>query len=62
VENTRVGIKYLQVGANKAVLEALSQEQDTEYRDALAEFKRGEATRASTLVKYSPFIQLTRNS
>ena len=43
VKTTRIGINYFQVGANKATLEALSQEKDAEYKDALAEFQRGKA-------------------
>jgi structural maintenance of chromosomes protein 5 len=41
-DTTRIGIKYLQIGANKAALEDLAQEKDAEYTEALAEFGKGE--------------------
>jgi len=43
-ENTRVALEYVQVGANKAALEALCKEKDDEFQKALAEFNEGEIT------------------
>lgn len=41
VEATRVGLEYLQVGANKAALEVLCEKKDEKYNAAFAEFHRG---------------------
>ncbi|KAI0920810.1 hypothetical protein AcW1_005022 [Taiwanofungus camphoratus] len=37
-EATRIGLQWLQVGANKAALEVMCRQQDEEYQQALAEF------------------------
>lgn len=41
-EATRVGLQYLQVGANKAALEALCEQKDAQYNAAYLEFTKGE--------------------
>lgn len=40
-EATRIGLQWLQVGANKAALEVMCRQQDEEYQQALAEFNEG---------------------
>jgi structural maintenance of chromosomes protein 5 len=37
-ETTRIGLKFLQVGANKTALEALLEEKDTAYKNAAKQF------------------------
>jgi structural maintenance of chromosomes protein 5 len=41
-ENTRIALEYVQVGANKAALDALCKEKDEQFQKALAEFNEGE--------------------
>ena len=41
IEATRVGIEYLQVGANKTALEELCQQKDAKYTKAVAEWQDG---------------------
>jgi structural maintenance of chromosomes protein 5 len=40
-ENTRTGLEYVQVGANKAALKDLCERKDEKYQSALAEFNKG---------------------
>jgi hypothetical protein len=40
-ENTRVALEFVQVGANKAALEALCQEKDDQFQKALSDFDEG---------------------
>jgi hypothetical protein len=46
--NTRVALEFVQVGANKAALDALCKEKDEEFQKALAEFNDGEITNLSS--------------
>ena len=41
-EATRIGIRYLQAGANKAALQELCNKKDEKYQTALAEFNKGQ--------------------
>jgi hypothetical protein len=40
-ENTRIGLQFVQVGANKAALKDLCQKKDEKYESALSEFNKG---------------------
>jgi hypothetical protein len=63
---TRVGLKFLQVGANKAALEELSKVKDAAYNDALAAFAKGGNLRYYVLcnVRHQRvlFFQLTKHT
>lgn len=48
-ENTRIALEYVQVGANKAALDALCKEKDEEFQKALAEFNEGEMIGSSSM-------------
>jgi hypothetical protein len=41
MEGTRIGLQFLQVGANKLALEELCKKKDEKYNAALAEFNKG---------------------
>lgn len=49
-ESTRVALEFVQVGANKAALDALCKEKDEEFQKALAEFDEG---KISVLLGYN---------
>lgn len=40
-ETTRIGLEFLQIGANKAALQELCDRKDTKYENALREFNEG---------------------
>lgn len=51
-ENTRVALEFVQVGANKAALDAMCKEKDEEFQKALADLEEGNAISRSWAVTY----------
>jgi hypothetical protein len=51
-ENTRVALEYVQVGANKAALDAMCKEKDEEFQKALADLDEGKAVSPSWAVAH----------